>query len=591
MKHVEPWHTTPIGRVVRFLGSLQLAVPVLFFVAAALAWGTYIESTQNVKVARAMVYGSWWFLGLMGLVCVSLVFAVVVRYPWKRRHVGFMTVHASLVALIFGGFWSLFSRIEGHLLLEEGMTDSAIELEEEVLELQEVQAGKFSSRGTIPAPDAPGTVTVGSKPIELVAKWPNIREEQFGANDGPEPFRAIEVAIDADAPAGDWIGEESKSGGMSALRGLRIRVLADGATWEPPAPQPAVEPGFVFVVGEDRRPLGAEGDEAVPGWKIASVRRFDRATVSGGGLTENASGDSNPAVDVVITDGKGSSERHTAFLNFPEMVLARAVEGTAKSGARLTSTRAADSGESFVVFGPVSSPKYGYTGPDGASRILESPPTLPASFNLGDRQVKVLRQVARARTATRFVEAPLASERRPAWVVRVPGSAETIVVPWKGPTPVPALGATTLLRFGPRTVPLPFSVKLNDFRKSDYPGTEMAMAYESDVVISKPGQPELPYRIFMNNPYASAPWKVYQSGFMGENVSVFSVMKDPGLPLTYIASAGLCIGIFLTFYSRSLSWGHPGIPIEFDQKEPVHGTSRPSTPLTSPLDHPAHVGV
>lgn len=91
----------------------------------------------------------------------------------------------------------------------------------------------------------------------------------------------------------------------------------------------------------------------------------------------------------------------------------------------------------------------------------------------------------------------------------------------------------------PRTAP--FSVRLADFHKTDYPGTEMAMAYQSDVGIQIDGQPEIPYQIYMNNPFVHGPWKVYQSGFMGEKTSIFSVMHNPGLLLTYIASVVLCV--------------------------------------------------
>ena len=118
--------------------------------AAALAWGTYLESTQNVKVARATVYGSWWFMVLMALICVSLVFAVVTRYPWKRKHVGFMTVHASLITLIFGGFWSLFGRVEGQLPLEAGTQSNVITTDSEQIETVRHQNGEFQAVAVAP---------------------------------------------------------------------------------------------------------------------------------------------------------------------------------------------------------------------------------------------------------------------------------------------------------------------------------------------------------------------------------------------------------------------------------------------------------
>ena len=39
------------------------------------------------------------------------------------------------------------------------------------------------------------------------------------------------------------------------------------------------------------------------------------------------------------------------------------------------------------------------------------------------------------------------------------------------------------LSFGPNGVDLPFKVQLKDFRKIDYPNTNRAMEYESDVIV------------------------------------------------------------------------------------------------------------
>lgn len=150
-----------------------------------------------------------------------------------------------------------------------------------------------------------------------------------------------------------------------------------------------------------------------------------------------------------------------------------------------------------------------------------------------------------------------------------------------------------VLQFGSRRVQLPFSVRLADFKKTDYPGTDMAMAYQSNVGVTLPGQPEITYDIYMNHPFAHGPWKVYQSGFVGEHVSVFSVMHDPGLMLTYIASAVLVLGVAVTFYSRSMSWGHPGIPIRPESMETSHVASRFVRPVSvaNPFPEPVASGV
>lgn len=579
MKAREPWHDTLFGRAALFLGSVRLAVPVLAFVAVALAWGTYLESTQNAKVSKAVVYGSWWFISLMALVCVSLVFAVITRYPWRRKHIGFITVHAGLLLLIAGGFWSMFGRVEGHLALQEGESGDAIEIDEDVLELVEFNAGNAHTLGVIPAPTAPGVVNIGGVPVTVTSVWPNTRPEQYVANDAPAPFRAIEIVAGADSTQSDWIGESKSPNESAEVSGLRVQVLPDGADWKPPAaPSERPKSEYSFVVDGKEIPLLDEGQEILPGWTVKSIRRFKSATVAGAGLSEAEAGsEPNPAVDVQIIDGKGTVERHTAFLKFPDMVMTKRLEGQAKSGATLHATPHTDVRESLVVFGPVDKPQVGYVAPDGVGRVLETPAKFPAVFDLGSRRVTILNQYTRARPATRLVEAPTTKDRRPALVLKGTAESEPVVAAWKGPVPLTVPGKNVLARFGPRMYSLPFTVRLDDFRKRDYPGTEMAMSYESDVTIARADQPDIKFNIFMNNPYAHSPWKVYQSGFMGNDVSVFSVMKDPGIPLTYIGSIVLCVGIYLTFFSKTLSWGHPGIPTPFAQKETAN----------APLDPPA----
>lgn len=572
---------SPLARFIRFLGSVQLAVPVMILIAAAMAWGTYLESSQNASAAKASVYGAWWFGALMALVCVSLIFAVVNRYPWKRKHVGFITVHAGLVLLIIGSFWSVVGRIEGHLTLEEGASGDQIETDREFLELAEFRTGTSTVVGSAAAPMGAASLTLGSMPVEVIERWDNCQELHYVADDAPQTLRAIELSGNPTASEGDWVAEETKAGGAPTLSGMIIRVLPDGASWTPPVAPVRSSTGFIFLVGDREFPVGEPDSEVIPGWKLVTVQRFTNALVSAGRISEGAA-DKNPAIEVTISDGKGNVERHTSFEAFPDMVLTKAIEGEARSGARLTTNASRAQTETFVVFGSIAATKYGYIGKDGGGKLLDAPASLPHIFEIGSHRIRVMKQFSHARAASRFVKAPFATDRRPALVIKVPGRSEPVVLAWKALETIGGSGSNQLLRFGPQMVRLPFSVRLADFRKTDYPGTEMAMAYESDVVVSRAGEPDQPYRIHMNTPFAHAPWKVYQSGFVGEKISVFSVMRDPGLPLTYLGSVVLCVGIFVTFFSRSLSRGHPGIPAPFESSErKVHHA--PNTALPRPV--------
>ncbi|MFO0835406.1 MAG: cytochrome c biogenesis protein ResB [Phycisphaerales bacterium] len=571
MKKSLDWHYTPWGRTILFLGSIQLAVPVLFLVAIALGVGTWLDSKQNATVAREWVYGSWWFVALMVLTCVSLIFAVITRVPLKKRHIGFVTVHASLVALIAGGFWSMWARVDGHLMLSEGTQGSIIETQEHQIEVMEPNRGDFNSLGAVPAPLGRKSLTLGGVPFEVVERWQNSKEEEVVANDSPVPLRAVDISPFA-GPQSAWVGQEDQTGPAPTLAGLKVLVLPNGSDWTPPKPEGNAKGDFVFTDAGHIHALGNVGDEALPGWKITELKRFARAMVSGDTIVEgSASSPENSAVQVLLSDGKGSTELHIAFAQFPDMVMTRTIEGQAKSGAKLmvggTNT------ELLVVFGTVEKTKIGYVGIDGVGHTVDVESRYPMTIKVGDREVTIHKQLSNAHVFTRVVEAPVAKDNAPAILVRVGTSTELQTVAWKNMVPVMGENGRQLaLYYGPKRAQLPFTVRLDKFHKVDYPGTEMAMEYQSDVGIIFPGQPETKFNIYMNHPFAHGPWKVYQSGFNGTTVSIFSVMHDPGLTLTYIASTFLCIGVVVTFYSRSMSWGHPGIPIR--PQDPVKKESK-----------------
>ncbi len=574
MKATKAQPRTRLGAVVHWLGSIQLAVPVLVLVAIGLGVGTFLESTQNVRIARQYVYGSWWFLAVMALMCVSLIFAVVTRYPWKRRHVGFIMVHAALVALVVAGFWSMFDRVEGHLALQEGTASDVIETADEQLEVLQHNSGQFDSLGSAPSPMSPETLTLAGVRVQVLERWENSRDEEFVADDSPQPLRAVEISP-MGGPQSAWVGQEDQAGPAPMLMGLKVLVLPEGSSWAPPVGADQAKGQYVFVVGSDRFPLKNVGEEVFPGWKLVEITRFARALVAGDGITEGpSSAPLNAAARVKISDGKGTIEQHTAFEAFPDMVMGKPIEGGGNSAARFVVSGLQGEPETLVVFGTVAATKIGYVGLDGKGKVIEPEQKYPMTLKVGQREVTILQQLARAHQSSRTVKMPVAKENRTALLVRIGDSTELQTLSWKGMAPVASADKGTLvLHFGPKRVKLPFTVRLAKFRKTDYPGTEMAMEYQSDVGVTLAGQGESPFEIYMNHPYKHGPWKVYQSGFMGENMSIFSVMHDPGLWLTYLASVVLCVGVVVTFYSRSMSWGHPGIPIRPEEKESIDGPS------------------
>lgn len=100
---------------------------------------------------------------------------------------------------------------------------------------------------------------------------------------------------------------------------------------------------------------------------------------------------------------------------------------------------------------------------------------------------------------------------------------------------------------------LPFEVKLLDFRKTDYPGTQMAAGFESDVEVHDPQRRLIFTRtIRMNQPLKYRGYSLFQASFFSEPVetTVLAVRKDPGTPLVYGGFLIVLSGIVTLFVSR-----------------------------------------
>lgn len=100
---------------------------------------------------------------------------------------------------------------------------------------------------------------------------------------------------------------------------------------------------------------------------------------------------------------------------------------------------------------------------------------------------------------------------------------------------------------------LPFAIYLKDFAQDLYPGTAMARAYHSDVIVRDNGV-EWPARIEMNEPLRYKGYTFYQSSFSigpnGEEKTVLSVVRNAGRAFPYVASAIILIGLLLHLFIR-----------------------------------------
>jgi hypothetical protein len=99
---------------------------------------------------------------------------------------------------------------------------------------------------------------------------------------------------------------------------------------------------------------------------------------------------------------------------------------------------------------------------------------------------------------------------------------------------------------------LAFRVTLLRFNDEPYPGSRMASTYESLVRIDDPEQGSFETRISMNHPLHHRGYIFFQSSFVEGRpmLSIFSVARAPGLPLVYLGTGLIGLGIVWMFYVK-----------------------------------------
>lgn len=138
-------------------------------------------------------------------------------------------------------------------------------------------------------------------------------------------------------------------------------------------------------------------------------------------------------------------------------------------------------------------------------------------------------------------------------------NADGIYIAFDGmpkPLEVSADGKNYTLIFGKSQHRLPFSIKLEDFVKDSYGGTDMARNYRSDIIL-KDGDLEWPARIEMNKPLRYKGYTFFQSSFeQGPDfeATILAVVENKGRLMPYIGTGILTLGLLMhllvTVYNR-----------------------------------------
>ena len=131
-----------LGKLLRTLGSLKLAVAIIFFMFVATLLGTLAQTELGLFAAQKRYFESWFYgafdqplLGMLqiplpgGMLLMSLLFVnlfiggvVRLRRTWSRA--GILVTHIGILMLLVAGWAKFAFSDEGALMLWEGERSS-----------------------------------------------------------------------------------------------------------------------------------------------------------------------------------------------------------------------------------------------------------------------------------------------------------------------------------------------------------------------------------------------------------------------------------------------------------------------------------
>src|SRR5262249_23965293 len=107
-----------LGSCVRFFSSIWLGVTLLALIILYSSVGSAVPVfRQSFELSEVDYFKHWAFIILIGLFCVSLTVATVVRIPFNRLNLGVLTVHTGVLMLAGGSIMYFGRKIEGDVLL------------------------------------------------------------------------------------------------------------------------------------------------------------------------------------------------------------------------------------------------------------------------------------------------------------------------------------------------------------------------------------------------------------------------------------------------------------------------------------------
>lgn len=608
-----------VASLLRFMGSIRLAVPLLVAIASILVWATFYETQVGSATVQQQIYKSPWFGGLMFLLAVNLGISALSRYPWRgARKVGFALTHMGLIVLIAGSAAVIHLSVEGMLLVRtDSLANNRVRVEGELLEV--ASPGQPTQQATIYIKPDHSVSPNQFAGFKLLNYQENTIKSVSFTNDGEVENPAVRLRLNSDRMGQTlerWLalapsGYRQMEIGPAQLEMVRVENEAELQQLLTAPKESATGQFGVLSVNSPTAAQTTQTIDVQPSLQ-QSVRVGDLHIkllgfwpdfrLNGQNQPATASQQlQNPAVQLEISQGE-TLERWYVFAKPDFDPIRTLVSGESLDVQISYTVEPQDPADYFrVIVAPDETLYYAARSSKG---FKSGQLTVDQSVTPGwaDFQISLADSLDHAQVNRQIVPVPPEfAAGSPALLVESP-SGQQQWLPWGEPTAIatPDQAHEYYAAFSPRMLELPFAVKLDDFIVERNEGSESVAMWTSQIRIDDPHNGRVEHRnVWMNHPSWYQGWKIAQASWNPGDLeqSTLQVKREPlwVTVLTWSGSALVIGGIAVMFYGPGLMKSRKS------RKEAVKGedvdgaiaTSEPSpeqTPNPTPDKSPVLAG-
>ena len=556
-------------QIVRFIGSIKLAVPLLSSIIGILIWATFYESQVGSTTVQQEIYKSPWFGALMFMLAVNLGISALSRYPWRgARKVGFALTHFGLIVIIAGSAAVIHLGMEGMLLVRtDSDANNRLRVQGDLLEV--LDAGGETAQGSVFVKQDGSVSPRYFAGLELEAYTENAVQEIKFASGGTVANPGVRLSL-----ASDRMGQTIERTLVASpnvyskvsLGPAELELIKTSSDQELErllhpknnGQHPWGELGI--TIPSQQRTIDVKANVGqtlrVKNIKIAVTNFYPDFRLDGNKQPGTASENfNNPAITLEITSPQGK-ERWFIFgrTDFPPV--RTLISG--ESISDLTLDYQVQPPETRDYFRVIAAGNQLYYAAKSSTKFKSGTLTPGQAVTPGwaDFKITLDEYMPYTQLQRKIVTANKEQvQGSPALLVKTRSGQETWL-PWGEASAIQDGNEEIYAAFSPKLFQIPFGIKLEDFIVDRNEGSESVAMWTSKIRIEDGNNVEQ-RKVWMNHPTWYKGWKIAQASWNPGDLqqSTLQVKREPAwvTALTWIGSALVISGIAVMFYAPALT--------------------------------------